>query len=228
MDRTNYAIDDGNGNQITAGLQEHNARKVAQRIANERGEAVFLYPIPSVEGDDAETIEPERKDDVGLWDTETTYVTTYPADDGEGACDVEVQVGEAGGRWYLRTVDDAGGSDEADDTAYPSEDAARAAARAFAAERDEGDGEDAEGYLAAKLAERAGEPCTDGEWCVYWSTVGDDSHVVDRYATEEQARAAAEIASDALHRSNPGHLLCGYEVRTLVDGVWTYADEVSR
>jgi hypothetical protein len=40
---TNYAIDDGDGNRLTAGLQEHNAEQVAQRMANERGESVYLY-----------------------------------------------------------------------------------------------------------------------------------------------------------------------------------------
>ena len=38
-----YNIDDGLGNQITVGLQPHQARRVAQRIANELGESVFLY-----------------------------------------------------------------------------------------------------------------------------------------------------------------------------------------
>lgn len=52
MTNQNYSIDDGNGNQITAGLQEHNATEVAQRIANERGASVWLYPSP-VRVDDA-------------------------------------------------------------------------------------------------------------------------------------------------------------------------------
>lgn len=39
----NYAIDDGDGNRLTAGLQEPNAQTVAQRMANERREPVYLY-----------------------------------------------------------------------------------------------------------------------------------------------------------------------------------------
>lgn len=39
----NYSIDDEHSNQIAAGLQEHNARQVAQRFANERGRSVWLY-----------------------------------------------------------------------------------------------------------------------------------------------------------------------------------------
>lgn len=39
----NYSIEDGHSNQITTGLNEHNAHQVAQRIANQRGESVWLY-----------------------------------------------------------------------------------------------------------------------------------------------------------------------------------------
>ena len=48
-----YSVDDGDGNEITTGLQEHNARRVAQNIATSRGETVYLY------GPDAE---PEKID----------------------------------------------------------------------------------------------------------------------------------------------------------------------
>lgn len=40
---TTYSIDDGHSNQITTGLSERDARTTAQRIANERGESVYLY-----------------------------------------------------------------------------------------------------------------------------------------------------------------------------------------
>lgn len=55
MNSTTYAIDDGDGNEITAGLQGHNARQVAQRLANERGEPVYLYKAGDrhAAGDDA-------------------------------------------------------------------------------------------------------------------------------------------------------------------------------
>lgn len=40
---TTYAIDDQHGNQLTAGLQESEAQRVAVAIANQRGETVRLY-----------------------------------------------------------------------------------------------------------------------------------------------------------------------------------------
>ena len=56
----NYAIDDGDGNRLTAGLQEHRARIVAQQMANERGEPVYLYETgENEEGAEAEEFRPE-------------------------------------------------------------------------------------------------------------------------------------------------------------------------
>jgi len=55
---------------------------------------------------------------------------------------------------------------------------------------------------------------------VYWETIGDDAHVVERYATEEAADAAATLHDEALRSSHSGQLLCGYSVRHLVDGRW--------
>lgn len=57
-----YAIDDTNGSRLTAGLREHNAPIVAQRMANERGESVYLYETGESETD-SESIEyqPEGK-----------------------------------------------------------------------------------------------------------------------------------------------------------------------
>ena len=59
-----------------------------------------------------------------------------------------------------------------------------------------------------------------GEWCVYWDTVGDDEHVVARYATEEDATRARDAKDRELRGANPGDLLCGYSVRHLVDSEW--------
>jgi hypothetical protein len=64
------------------------------------------------------------------------------------------------------------------------------------------------------------DPDAAGDWCVYWETVGDDAHVVARYATEDDASAVCDAKNRALKGANPGHLLCGYDVRHLVDGEW--------
>lgn len=168
-----------------------------------------------------EDLDPD-KSDVDDWETVTTYVATFPADDGEGACDVEVQVGTAHGAWFIRTTDDGGGSDDAPDTAYATRGEAVTAAEEFAEEHDEGNGRTAEDYLYKKLVDTAGKPDPKGEWCVYWETVGDDAHVVERYPTEDAARAAAEITSGELEETHPGgRLLCGYSVRQLVEGEWS-------
>ena len=56
---TYWSIDTGDGNQITTGLQpDVHARRVAQRIANERGEPVYLYESGQGEDVVAEEIEP--------------------------------------------------------------------------------------------------------------------------------------------------------------------------
>jgi len=60
MTNTYWSIDTGNGDQITTGLQpEVHARRVAQRIANERGESVYLYESGQGEDVEAEEIEPD-------------------------------------------------------------------------------------------------------------------------------------------------------------------------
>ena len=65
MSNSYWNLDDGNGNSIFEGMQEVPARRSAQRIANERGESVFLYEAGRSDGDDedseieSEEIEPE-------------------------------------------------------------------------------------------------------------------------------------------------------------------------
>ncbi len=55
MTTTNYSIDSGDGNQLTAGLPEQTAHRIAQRMADERNESVYLY----ADGDEeAEEIAP--------------------------------------------------------------------------------------------------------------------------------------------------------------------------
>jgi hypothetical protein len=68
-------------------------------------------------------------------------------------------------------------------------------------------------------------PPTDpaGEWACYWSTACDDSHVVSRHATREDA-AQAVAAQDWPPPGDTTAYLCGYEVRVLLDGQWVPED----
>jgi hypothetical protein len=54
---TTYMICDDNGDAITSGLQEHEAARIAQRIANRRSETVFLSTENS--DDESEEFSPE-------------------------------------------------------------------------------------------------------------------------------------------------------------------------
>lgn len=58
-----YNIDSADGNAITQGIQsEVEARRAARRMANERGESVYLYEVGGGDGEsevDSEEIEPE-------------------------------------------------------------------------------------------------------------------------------------------------------------------------
>lgn len=54
---TTYTVCDENGNALTDGLQEHEATRVAQRMANSRGESVWLSESDSDGAGDE--IEPE-------------------------------------------------------------------------------------------------------------------------------------------------------------------------
>ena len=60
---TNYSIDDGNGNQLTTGLTETEAHASAQRMADARGESVYLYSTEDGVQSRYETIEPEETED---------------------------------------------------------------------------------------------------------------------------------------------------------------------
>jgi len=94
---------------------------------------------------------PANKSDVTSWESVASFVSTFPSDDGEGACDVDVQIGEAGGLWFVRTRDDAGGSDDAENTAHATREDAEAAADALATECNEAaEGESAEDYLRVR------------------------------------------------------------------------------
>jgi len=69
---------------------------------------------------------------------------------------------------------------------------------------------------------------TDGEWAVYWETVGDDAHVCQRYSTREAAEAVRNQRNREFSAANPSgggtSYLCGYGVRMLVDGKWVASE----
>ena len=162
---------------------------------------------------------PFTKKEVEKWETVGTYVYTFPSDDYfDGACDVEVQIGEVGGTWFIRTQDDAGGSDDADDTGYASEKEARKVAEALAQESTEGEaGENAASHLKRKLREAAeADLDPEGEFCVYYDSPLEDAGPRERYRTEHAAEAAAVLANmDLTENQHSTNLRCGFEVRRL-------------
>ena len=137
------------------------------------------------------------------WDSVATFGSTYPDGDGTGACDVEVQVGEADGVWYLRTSDDAGGSDDCDSTAYPTRDEAVAAAEDYALDCDECGGLSAENWLEKQAEDEieAGKS-DDGEYILAHKdgTRWDG----DRYSDRSAAEAAIESWYTAVQAANRG------------------------
>lgn len=224
----------GMGNSQVKAVDDLEATPIEGHLADSLGLRWLLEQCRDNETDvdDIELLADETKSDVLDWTTVATFVCTFPDGDADGACDVEVQIGRSGGGWYVRSQDDAGGSDDCDDTAYDTEDEAREAAEEFAESNNEAEaGEDAEKYLARMLEEQAGESCDDGEYGVYWaSACTENERIVARYETVEQAQAAAEIKNKGLHEHNPGgNLLCGFEVRQLtsVDGhmQWVECEE---
>lgn len=87
-----YGLDDGNGNCITTGLQEHLARRTAQRMANERGVALYLYALAEGDGEPgaSEEIAPEPPMVVaGRMETTTRRLVVVEVD---------------GPRWQVRDV----------------------------------------------------------------------------------------------------------------------------
>lgn len=59
---TTYAVMDGHGNECTTGLQEQNAHRVAQSIADAHGKSVYLYEVGSDEG--AQRVDPQNTDEI--------------------------------------------------------------------------------------------------------------------------------------------------------------------
>lgn len=131
--RRYYAVDVQAVEDLAARL-EHGDPEAYSRWCAEEGSADG-YPT----ADEAATAvgwrleEEESKDAVDRWATVDGYTATFATVDGRGAVEVAVQIGEAGGRWYVRTEDpDGGGSDEGPDEGYPTSDAAIVAAYALA------------------------------------------------------------------------------------------------
>lgn len=158
------------------------------------------------------------------------YVATFSDSSstlGIGATDVSVEIGEnrSGVAGYiLRTSDDAGGDNDLRGYVFENEADAIEFAKNYARKNDVADGKSAEDFLGAAMEAEAVED-EDGEFAVYWETVGEDADVVSRHADFEAASAAAQIRQKNLEESNPGDLLCGYGVRVLVDGEWVETDE---
>ncbi len=66
-----YNIDSADGNELTAGVSEHEIKAMAQRMANERGEAVYYYQGGTDGEDEVESVEvlPELPDDAVIFET---------------------------------------------------------------------------------------------------------------------------------------------------------------
>ncbi len=61
MSNTYWNLDDGNGNSLFEGMNEVEARRAAQRIANERGESVWLYEVGNTNPERAGSGEPDTE-----------------------------------------------------------------------------------------------------------------------------------------------------------------------
>lgn len=226
---TTYIIVDGFGNTLGGtSSDEAEIERMAQTTANDLGESVY-YTTRDESGEPVE-VEPEpepTKADVTSWEEVASYVSVYPSDDGEAACDVSVEIGEAGGRWFIRTHDDAGGSDAYGAESFDDREDAEIEAAAFASSMDEGGGAlSADAWTERRDRDAADEDQdSDGDWCVYWETVLEDAGPRERYATREGAEAAARIADRGI--KHYGNLLCGFSVRHTTDAgeTWDREDE---
>jgi two-component sensor histidine kinase len=168
MEATNYGIEDGHGNTLTVGLQgEEHAERIAQRMANERGESVWMYedgdePGESVEFRPSANTRQQILDEMRPQDAPVvaTYTDTYlnlDADQREYDAETTVRV-RVHGRddigYVLTTDDDADGpGDEAGTDVYQSLGTAIVAAVRFAESQEGGQGQeligmDAEAYEA--------------------------------------------------------------------------------
>lgn len=106
----NYGIDTGNGDAVTTGLPEQTARRTAQRLANERGESLYLYALAEGDGEPGESEEISPKPTIGVQasNPRPSQYTEEPSEDSPrgvlvGAVDVDVVV-TIGGQQVEGTV----------------------------------------------------------------------------------------------------------------------------
>lgn len=182
-------------------------------------------PIPEEEWAAWEPSSPSEPMDWAAGESHA-YIACCYGRDGDEPGDCYIRVGrDSLGFWWI----DDGDDDERGYLRGPFRDAAAAdeTAAEWAAEQDEGDDSpSAAAMLERSLRATAGDPDPAGPYAVWWETVGDDAHIVDRYPSRDAADAAARLANAELHAHHPGgRLLCGYEVRALVGGKWEEIDD---
>lgn len=232
-----YEDDDGRwiGTQYQVADSRHDPNRAGVLLVSSLGRDWWLDPDDDEPEDELEyideniSVEPYEPDsgDISRWTPVASYVSEFTNSDdplGIDAVDVDVEIAGAHGVWLVHTDDHVGNVE--DIGAYDDEDVAISRAMKYADEEGNADeDESAEEYIARLREERATEDeDPSGEWCVYWQTSGDDDHVVQRYASPEGAACAAALKNAGLKAQHPGHLLCGYEVRSLVDGEWVESD----
>lgn len=122
-----YGLDDGDGNQITTGLSPHNAREVAQRMADDRGKTLYLYE-DGLSDEDAETQESEAIEPSTLAVTISDSGNGFPAPgayvEGDGtlyevvSCSTHIQTAAGRPNWIAAVVREADYEDCAADDVF--------------------------------------------------------------------------------------------------------------
>lgn len=165
------------------------------------------------------------KENVTRWETATTYTATFNSATSIGACTVEVQVGTDSNAWYIRTTDDAGGSDECDDTAYETLTAACIAANEYAKEHDEMS--DNNSSAITQQIEAGKDP--KGQFAL----ISSQDHTrwdFDRYSDADTATLAVGQWYAAMQATNPGTRLSWQAmdcpiVGKLINKTWVPVEE---
>lgn len=108
-----YMIDSGDGNWLANGGQDlSRARKVAQRLADERGETVTLYESPMPQDDDGENT--GHSEDVEPSEVTDEQIQALRGEAAEAGDDAQVNMCDLAlsprGTWHA--VDEAGHADD--------------------------------------------------------------------------------------------------------------------